>query len=307
MRRATGSLKLKYYEITGLGGLRVWRRLEQRWGVERLFTVARAYYLCRATLNELTKWPPKWRDEPAWLKISHSLPARIRRRMQRYLNTLAQSFPDRLTRPEWISLCRLEGVEHLQAARQAGRPVVLVFFHFGPILNLRQWVQAHGFRAAALVGGDAKSRGRLMLFQDSLSPFPEIPQVFYPHQLKALTKFVKDGNMLFIAVDLRDGRQTSATIEGWWTAKINSGAARLANNTGADLILCSTINEDFWRFRIKFHPPIPGETLRTEADVEEANRRLLEMMVPEFKAYPEQVVLPILWQRPEIILPTGPF
>jgi len=191
----------------------------------------------------------------------------------------------------------MEGLEYLRAAQAAGRPVVLAFFHFGPVYTLRQWVRAYGFPAAGYMGGDLESRGKLAQLQDRVTPFPEVPTIFFPDDLRAVMKFVKGGNILFMAVDSREGRQTTAEVEGGWTTKLNTGAARLAHGTGADLMLCSIVNEDFWRYRVKFSPPIPGESLGTEEDLAEANRRLLEAMLPDFKAYPDQFVLPIQWSR----------
>ena len=297
MRRVIRSIKSGYADATGFVGFHVWRGLARCLGLGGFYPVARAYYFCRAILNEVSKRPFPRSEGPEWLQVDESMRSRIRRRQRRYLNDLQRNFPDRIAEPKWRSRCRVEGLEYLRAAQAAGRPVVLAFFHFGPVYTLRQWVRAYGFPAAGYMGGDLESRGKLAQLQDRVTPFPEVPTIFFPDDLRAVMKFVKGGNILFMAVDSREGRQTTAEVEGGWTTKLNTGAARLAHGTGADLMLCSIVNEDFWRYRVKFSPPIPGESLGTEADLAEANRRLLEAMLPDFKAYPDQFVLPIQWSR----------
>jgi lauroyl/myristoyl acyltransferase len=297
MRRVIRSLKFGFSEAAGFGGFFFWRGLERCLGVDGLYAVARAFYFSRATFNELFRRPPRSRDEPEWLRTDGRLPARIRRRTLKYLNYLLKSFPDRLAEPAWLCRCRMEGVEHVRAAQQAGRPVVLAFFHFGPIYTVRQWVRAHGFPVAAFVSGALETRGGLAQFRDRRSPFPGVPITFYPRQLRAMTEFLAAGNLLLIAVDTAAGRHTTAAADGAWTLDLNTGPARLANRAGADLILISIINEGPWRFRLKFSPPIPGAELGTEVEQAAANQRLLAMMLPDFKAHPDQFDLPRDWQR----------
>jgi len=299
MRRIIRSLKFGFSEAAGFGGFFFWRGLERCLGVVVLNAVARTYYLCRATFNELFKKAPLARVEPEWLRTDGSLRSRIRRRRQKYHNYLLQCFPDRLGRPEWRSCCRLEGLEHLRAARQAGRPVVLAFFHFGPIYIMRQWVRAHGFPAAVFVAGELEARNRLLRFRDRLTPFPEVPVIFYPRELRALTKFLAGGNILLIAVDMPVGRQTTAETDDGWELNMNSGAARLANRAGADLIPVSIVTEGPWRFRMKFGQPIAGKEIPTGDDQTAANNRLLQAVLPDFKSYPEQFDLPRRWKKKE--------
>ena len=297
MRRTIRSLKFGFSEAAGFGGFFFWRGLDRCLGITGLFLIARCYYFCRATLNEISKRPEPPRPEPPWLRLDGSLPSRIRRRMQRYVVELVKSFPDRMAEPRWRAICRLEGTAHLDAARQAGRPVVLVFVHLGPIYIMRQWLRAFGFPAAAYVGGDLESRGRVTRFQDRLTPFPKMPVVFFPGEMRAVIKFLQAGNILFMAVDLREGQRTTVETDDGWTTRLNTGAARLANLTGAHLMVATTVNEGWNRFRIKISDPIAGEQLGTEKEWAEANRRLFAALLPDLKACPEQFVLPMLWQQ----------
>jgi lauroyl/myristoyl acyltransferase len=266
-------------------------------GIRGLYLVAGAFYWCRAFFNEVFKKPAPLNIGLEWLQVDTSLRGRIRRRQRRYLNTLMRNFPDRMAEPAWRSWCRIEGVEYLQAAQAAGRPAVLAFFHFGPVFIIRQWVRAHGFPAASYHAGDSRARSKLVQLQDHVSPFPKVRTKFYLDELRAATKFVNGGNILLIAVDVSEGRRTTAEVGDGWSVKLNTGAARLAHGAGADLMLCSIANEGLWRYRVKISAPIPGEGLRTEADWAAANNRLLAQMLPDFKAYPDQLILPIAWSR----------
>jgi len=297
MRRTIRSLKFGFSEAAGYGGFFFWRGLERCLGIGGLFLVARIFCWCRAMLNEITKRPEKPSSEPAWLRIDGSLRSRIRRRWQRYLIHILECFPDRMARPEWRAICRLDGTEHLEAARQAGRPVVLAFFHLGLIHNLRQWLRAFGFAAGLYHGGNLKSRGKVAQLRDRLTPFPEVPQLFFPGEMRAVIKFLQAGNILLIAVDMPEGHRTTVETDDGWTTRLNTGAARLANLMGADLMVVTSVNEDWNRFRIKISHLTAGEQLRTEQEWAEANRRLFAAVLPEFKKYPEQFVQPIRWRQ----------
>ena len=297
IRSLIRSLRFGYSEAAGYGGLFFWRGLERGLGIKRFFLVAGFCCSCRATFNEITKRPGKPRSGPAWLRLDGSLRARIRRRRQRYLIHLLEHFPDRMTRPEWRALCRLEGAEHLEAARQAGRPVVLAFFHHGPVHNLRLWLRAFGFAVGLYRGGDLKSRGTLAQLRDRLTPFPGVPQVFFPGEMRGVINFLRAGNMLLMAVDMQEDRQTTVETDDGWTTRLNTGAAQLANLMGADLMVVTSVNEDWNRFRIQISPLTAGEQLRTEKEWAEANRRLFAAVLPDFKKYPEQFIQPIRWRR----------
>jgi len=297
MRRTIRSLKFGFSEATGHGGFFFWRGLERCLGIGRFFLVARFFCGCRATFNEITKRPEQPRSGPAWLWLDGSLRARIRRRRQRYLIHLLESFPDRMTRPEWRAICRLEGAEHLEAARRAGRPVVLGFFHLGPVHNLRLWLRAFGFAAGLFHGGDLKSRGKLAQLRDRLTPFPGVPQVFFRGEMRGVIDFLQAGNILLMAVDMPGGRRTTVETDDGWTTRLNTGAAELANLMGADLMVVTSVNEDWNQFRIKISHLTAGEPLRTEKEWAEANRRLFAAVLPDLKKYPEQFVHPIGWQQ----------
>ena len=294
MRRFIHFLKSGYLEVGGLSGCFFWRGLERCLSIESLYAFARAVCVGRALFNELWKRPAPPCQKPEWRNVDGSIRSRIRRRSRRYLDFLLENFPDRLTEPQWRSRCRLEGVAYLETARLAGRPVVLACFHFGQFYMLRKWLRGFGFPVAAFMGKPTQRQYRRN-FLNQLSPFREVPLAFYPDQLRAVSEFLAAGNTLVMAVDSPVGKQMAVPFGQGWTFDMTAGAARLAARQRADLILVSIINEGGWRYRMKFSAPVPGEQLQQEADRSRAYRRLLDEMMLDMKAYPEQFDLPKGW------------
>jgi len=297
MRKIIRTLKFGLTQAAGYGGFFFWRGLERGLGIRCLFLVAWFCCGCRATFNEISKRPKPARNEPAWLRIDGSLRARVRRRQQGYLIHILGCFADRMGRPEWRALCRLEGAEHLEAARRAGRPVVLGFFHYGLIYNALIWLRAYGYPVAIYRGGDLKTRGKMAQIRDRLMPFPEVRALFFPGEMREVLQFMRSGHMLLLAVDMPTGRRTTAETDDGWMTRLNTGAAELANLMGADLMVLSSVYEEWNRFRIRIIPVGPGGPMRTEKEWAEANRRLFAGALPDFKKYPGQFTIPLVWEQ----------
>jgi lauroyl/myristoyl acyltransferase len=295
MRRFLNPIKLAYNDAKGLMSCAILRSLEQRLPTQTLYRLLWSYNVARATFNELFKIPKSSRALPAWLQTSQSLRSRIRRRTEKYMNSFLEFFSDRLAEPRWRERCRLEGLEHLQAAHLAGRPVILAFFHFGPFNLSNRWLLALGFPAVAFSGGHSSRRSRLTRFLDRLSPFPDLPVFIYPDQLRLVPEFLTAGKFLFMAVDSPVGKQVTVPFGAGWTFSMTAGAARLAGRHGADLILCTITSEGGWRFRMKCSRPVPGAQLKQEADWQRASNFLMEQALVDFKACPEQVDVPRHW------------
>jgi lauroyl/myristoyl acyltransferase len=172
-------------------------------------------------------------------------------RMNDYLNHIMDSFPERLVTAKWNGCCRIEGISHLQQARQSGRPVILAFCHFGPYYLLRSWLRAAGFPVSFLVEGKATQRSALKRFEDRLALFPEIPNSFHLDELRKTTEFLAAGNPLLIAIDNEAGKQMDVPFRDGWTFEMATGAVRLAIRHQAELIPCAIIDEGRWRFRLE--------------------------------------------------------
>lgn len=182
----------------------------------------------------------------------------------------------------------VEGFEHILRARQAGRPVVLAFTHFGAYRLSRFWLRAAGIPGASLHGGKAEIRSKLERLEDRFSPFPGIPTAFYSDQLREVNKFLAAGNALLIAIDDTAGKQMSVPACEGWTFRMATGAVRLAIRHQAELIPCTVIDNGRWHFQIKLGRPVPSEHLAAGVDWTQAGKHLIDEMLPHFRNHPEQ-------------------
>jgi hypothetical protein len=205
-----------------------------------------------------------------------------------YLNHLLHHFPDRLASAEWQSRCRITGLEHWRKARQNGRPVVLAYCHFGPSFLLREWLRAAGLPAAPLVRGSSADRTKAKWLKNRYALLPDVPTAFFWDQLRELSRFLADGNVLLIAIDHESGRQIELPVDGDWMFRMATGAIRLAARHRAELIPCSIIDEGVWRYRIELGRPVGGNDLIGEAHWPAAGKQLLQELLAHFRIQPSQ-------------------
>jgi lauroyl/myristoyl acyltransferase len=253
-----------------------------------LCSLLKPFAFARATFNTAFKDPRPplpWPDcvAPDWTRsLAH------RRRMNRYLNSYLQYFPDRLADPKWKDNCRIIGGDGLLKARLDKRPVVVVFCHFGPIFFMRPWLRAAGIPSGILVVGNSEDRLEPAKKNDALFRYPHIPPRFHLDQLKQAAEFLAAGNILFIAIDVLSARQMEVPFCAGWTFQMPTGAVRLAIHHQAELIPCTIIDEGSWRFRIEIGGPVPEEFLTAKSDYVRAGKHLLAEMLPHFQAHREQ-------------------
>ncbi|HLP76109.1 MAG TPA: hypothetical protein VK327_04260 [Candidatus Paceibacterota bacterium] len=209
-------------------------------------------------------------------------------RLSGYLNQYPRYFPDRLSEPRWQERCRITGLEQVLSARKVGRPVVLVFCHFGPYSLLRAWLRASGIPSAVVFKSAAETRPTLVRLADRFIPFPEVPILFSRSELREVTEFLAAGNVLLMAMDVPGGKQMALRVADEWRFEIASGAVRMAIHHQAELIPCSIIDEGEWRYRVDLGRAVPRELLTAESDWIRAGQHLLDEMLPHIKAHPEQ-------------------
>lgn len=123
---------------------------------------------------------------------------------------------------------------------------------------------------------------------DRVSPFPEISTALYrENQLREMIEFAAAGNPLLMAIDVSNGKQMDVPVDDHWLFGMASGAVRVAIRQQAELIPCIIIDEGHWHFQIKLGPPVPPEIVRS-GDTLRASKHILEAMLPEWRAHPEQ-------------------
>lgn len=221
---------------------------------------------------------------------------RTTKRQQRIsgLNAFLEFFPEQLATPKWRGRLRIEGLSHLEAARQQKRPVILAFCHFGPYSLLRYWFRASGFPAAFLVKGEAQDRTPIRRLKDRVALFPEIPTAFHrDDQLREAVEFLAAGNILLTAVDIKSGKKVALTVDDHWQFWMATGPLRMAMRQRAELIPCSIIDEGDWRFQIHLGPPVPASVLAS-GDPSLVGQNLLNAMLPIWRQHPDHCTIEFL-------------
>jgi hypothetical protein len=285
VRRFHKNLKSTFKDLTGLAFFPILRGAEYCLPVAVFYTVLKPFYQARGffytVFNRRKKVPL-----PAFLQLSQTRRVRSDLRAAFYLNHVLDYFPERLAGEKWKGRCRIEGVEHLQAARQSGRPVILAFYHFGPYFLLRSWLRVAGFAAGSYVAGKKFQRTTVRQFTDRFYPWPKI--TFSHDDTNAADEFLKAGNLLMVALDVPHDRQIHVPFGKDWSFKMAVGAMAQARSHQAELIPCGIIEEGAWNFRIKLGSPVPQEYLAMEADWVRAGEHLLNEMLPLIQAHPDQ-------------------
>ncbi len=281
-------LKLKFLDAVGCGVFFCLRQLERRLSPAALWTLVSPLAAGRTALNMFFK---KTRCSAALPEFLHGLagvPAIRQQRRADYLNRLLKNFPDRLAENKWRTRCQAEGLEHWHAAHRAGRPVVLAFFHFGPIFLMSYWLRALGIPAAAYTGGKSHRRLRLGKIRDSLSPVAGVPNLFYTDELRQSLAFLDAGNALLIAIDSPAEKNVVIPGVDGWNFAMPTGPIRMAAWRRAVLIPFSLVDTGGWNFRLQLHRPVPDKWLSGEENFEAAAKHLLAELLPVIQSQPEQ-------------------
>ncbi len=265
------------------------RRLERLFSPDTFHTVIWPYFLLRAVLNNIFKRTLPAPPMPDFLRSPRSFRTRVRQRLHIYLNEVLQNFYDRLAEPRWLARCEVVGLEHLEAARRAGRPVVIVYWHFGCYPLLPGWLRVGmKYPLVPFVGGLSFKRKGLARLQDLHAARTDVPTAIHPDQLREIVKVVRGTNLVYIAIDAPIGKQVSVPFCDGWDYQLTTGPIRMASHFGADLIPCGMTRESAWRYRIFFGRPVPREYLVDESDGQQAGKHLVAEMLPEFKTRAEE-------------------
>jgi hypothetical protein len=300
----TATIKLGCKNLTELAFFPAFRGAERLLPPEYFHAVLRPYHQARAALNNrFTK--QKTIFLPEFLECLKTARVQAEQRRDFYLSQIVDYFPDRLVEAKWQSRCRIEGLEHLQAARQNRRPVVLAFCHFGAYQLLRPWLRAAGFPAIVLMAGKLAKRSRMRRFMDRYILLPKIPPALYQDHWQEAVENLRAGHPLLVAIDVQRGKQIEVPFCEGWTFQMASGAVRLAIHHQADLIPCNIINEGAWKFRVRLGNPVPKEYLASDADWFRAGKFLMDEMLPDFRAHPEQCLSEMrACLKPNVPVPT---
>ncbi|WP_314033912.1 phosphatidylinositol mannoside acyltransferase [Dietzia sp. CH92] len=223
--------------------------------------------------------------------------SQLRRNLARVLGVTPAEVPDELVRDSFRSYARywreafrlpamdreavaremdrtIEGVEHLDAALAQGRGVVVALPHSA------NW-DLGGTWLARRYGGFATVAERLKpesLYQRFLDYRESLGFTIYPHTggptppLDALRAYLADGGIVCLPGE-RDLRRTGVPVTFFGEAtRMPAGAARLAVETGAPLLVAQFWYSDDDTMRVRITPPIDvsggvGSAVQAMADL----------------------------------------
>ena len=237
----------------------------------------------RALIHSCIKRPPSipWPEGLPGLK-----PVRRSRlyRLPAYLNRTFEYIPDRVSRPKWRDYVRYGGLERVLGLVESGRPVVLVFAHFGPYEQLRLWLRGGGLAVTMFAGGTAEDRSALKRRKDAWSLRPEVAATFHRDQLAEAVRHLKADRPLAMSIDSTSARDIQVPAGGGWCFRMPTGAIRLARRHGAALVPCWTYNEGPWRVVVQLGAPV--ESVRLKVSDAAIGEELLGAMLPIWLARP---------------------
>jgi lauroyl/myristoyl acyltransferase len=241
--------------------------------------------LVRAVIHGWLKGLPSgaW---PTGLPGGHPPRAHRLYRLPIYLNRTFEYLPDRLAGPKWSGYCRFIDLDPVKRLVDAGRPVVLVYAHFGPFTLLRNWLRSVGVPVAMFAGGQARNRAAMKRRQDRWALIPEVALTFYQDELGDAIRHLERGRPLAITVDSNSGRQIRVPASEGWSCRLATGPVRLARRHRAVLVPCAIYNEAPWHVAIEFAAPVSESSL--EAGDEPAGAEVMAGLMPILLAHPEE-------------------
>lgn len=252
---------------------------------------------------------PSLRGKHPWPRCLGSDPGRRsiswRQSIRHHMDRLPAFLPDRLSEPRWRDRCEVAGLERLEAARRAGRPVVLGFCHFGPFGLIASWLRARGYPTIPLVAGMARNRPYHHRLRDRCMPFPEVPGALYTDQLREVTELGSNASLL-VALDVRAGRTVTVPVTEGWAFCLATGAIRIAAQKQGLLLPCSMVSLGGWRFRLVLGRPVPEEFLGPVPDLERAAAHLVAELFPFHQAHPDQCRRELIGSFREAPIPASP-
>lgn len=179
----------------------------------------------------------------------------------------------------------LEGVAHLDDALAAGRGVIVVLPHSGNWDIAGVWLVGHvgGFTTVVERLRPEQLYRRFVAYREALG-IEVVPLTGGPTSPSSqLARRLRDGGVVCLLAD-RDFTGSGVPVRFFGaTARMPSGPARLAADTGAALLPCgSWFTPDGWGLRI--HPPVP---VGARADIAAATQQVADRFAADIAGHPE--------------------
>lgn len=177
----------------------------------------------------------------------------------------------------------LSGIEHIQAARAAGRGVLIIGAHFSTIDIAGSLVAPH--LEMDVVYRPSRTPVFDKLIRHSRQRY--FGAVISKQDTRSIIRRLKGGRAIWYAADQNYAERHSvfAPFFGIQAATIR-GTSRLVKMTGAVAVFCSHFRiNNGERYRVDFSPPL--ENFPSDSEVEDA-ARINKLIENALQAYPEQ-------------------
>jgi len=209
------------------------------------------------TLTDRGKRPPMTLP-PGARRVSALTAVRIRALM--WMGYASLTWSDRFTRSPWKQRINLEGLDDLRALA-ADRPVMLASFHFGGIFVMPNLLRANGIPTAAAVGARLFPLPWLRERRALLTQIDDLPAHLRSGDARGLTRYLKPGRCLLVALDYVFGEQESVRFNDS-TIQLSTPVFRLAKVTNAVVVPALATIDGNWRYSIHFGKPVPDEFIK---------------------------------------------
>ena len=294
-KKERGAISHLLKKWVGFGVFHAIRMLDRLLSVDALRWTLLPWAGLRALLpTRSVRWTRSWPGCLGTKPKRH--PGAWSQRLRHHFDRVLAFLPDRLNQPRWRDRFEITGLDTLEAARAAGRPVILAFCHFGPFVLIPNFLRARGIPAVPLIAGAARNRPYIQRLKDRHLPFPNVPGALYTDQMREVVVLGTEA-VLMMAVDVRVGRTVDVPLSDGWKFRMATGAIRMAARKRAVLLPCAALNLGPWRFRLEIGRPVPGEFLGPIPDVPRAPAHLVSELFPLQQAHPDHCCREVFGSR----------
>ncbi len=202
-----------------------------------------------------------------------------------------------MSEEEMEDFAAVRGVEHLQAAAEAGNGVIVITGHFGNWELLAATIARLGYDLS-VVARDANDPGTADIINRSRKKAGE--DVLPRDSVRQMLRILRDGDLLGILPDQHANRG------GIWLdfmgepACTATGPATLAHRTGAAIVPGFARRRDDDTLDVYFLPPIQvPDTGDREEDIRRGTQMVNDVLGEQIRKYPEQWVwMHRRWREP---------
>jgi hypothetical protein len=243
--------------------------------------------------------PPGGRARRAW--------AVWRQRTRFHHALLIGLWTDRLGRPGWRGMCRVDGPAAGLLA-SGTRPVVLAAVHAGPIDMLYCWLRSAGVPVVLLTNSAAGRPARtkyLDRLADGRPGFARLPITLEPDELRPAVRHLRAGGVLVVVVDGGVGNRVRVTAGGV-SLDLSPGLFRLAGLGGAAVVPCRVAGRAGGRATITLGDPIPDEVVRDPARHPDGLAAVFGFHLPGLRDAPGQMYPYLVGELARANAPAGP-